>query len=143
LEPLLINAHLSVLLDRNAQKGIAAPSAETWSHLNVLYSLMGPPDRVSAGSLLTKLIKSHEASWIGSIRREPNWVQYRLINLMKGVSGPEVVKELMWLSENHSDLQIRAKAATAFNDVLTIVPSSSPHKHADSFSQDSAHMSER
>lgn len=63
-------------------------------------------------------IKKSERQWLASFRLEPPWIQTRLVPIMESLGGPEMVRELMWLSTYHADLRIRTLAGSALDNIL-------------------------
>lgn len=112
--PLIIHSFVSEWIERDQ-----SPQPEDWSVMNVLYATMVQQDRTMVSQLLTDLIRKNDRLWIESLRREPVWVQYRLLNLAREAGGAEVVRELMWISEAHADEQMRLLAASALDAVLS------------------------
>lgn len=153
--PLLIHSYLASLVDRDASGPLKKKLAEkerrfpddgVWASLNILYATMGIQDKTNATSLLVNLIKAHDADWIASFRREPVWVQFRLLSIARLVGGAEIVRELMWLSENALDDQIKILAASTLDEIIKMEPvrrQSEVHAPAMPPSQNSAGVQSR
>ena len=129
--PLLIHSYLASLVERDVrakgktqsgEKRQKFPDESVWASLNILYSTMGIQDKTNATSLLVNFVKAHDSEWIASFRKEPVWVQFRLLSIAKSVGGSEVVRELMWLSENSLDDQIKTLATSALDDIIKVEP---------------------
>jgi hypothetical protein len=112
--PLVIHSFVSEWIDRGQ-----SPSLDDWSVMNILYATMVQQDRTMVSQLLTSLIRSNDRQWIESLRREPVWVQYRLLNLARDAGGAEVVRELMWITEAHADEHMRLLAASSLDALVS------------------------
>lgn len=66
---------------------------------------------------LKDVLSKQSSDWIASFRKEPVWSQIRLFPLMNAIGGPEVARELMWLSSNHNDFRVRALADKSLDDL--------------------------
>jgi hypothetical protein len=129
--PLLIHSYLASLVERDVrsthkdqsgEKRRKFPDESVWSSLNILYSTMGIQDKTNATSLLVNFVKAHDSDWIASFRKEPVWVQFRLLSIAKSVGGSEIVRELMWLSENSIDDQIKTLASSVLDEIIKVEP---------------------
>lgn len=112
--PLIIHSFVSEWIERDQ-----SPQPDDWSVMNVLYATMVQQNRTMVGQLLTNLIRKNDRLWIESLRREPVWVQYRLLSLAQEAGGAEVVRELMWITESHADEQMRLLASSMLDAVLS------------------------
>ena len=119
--PLLVHSYLSDLIDDKKK-----PGPEVWARLNLLYATMGRIDKTTSTQLFKDMIRKHDSDWIMSFRKEPVWVQFRLLPLAAGAGGPEIVRELLWLSENALDEQVRLLASSSLDGILSSGPSPSP-----------------
>jgi hypothetical protein len=108
--------------DQSGEKRRKFPDESVWSSLNILYSTMGIQDKTNATSLLVNFVKAHDSDWIASFRKEPVWVQFRLLSIAKSVGGSEIVRELMWLSENSIDDQIKTLASSVLDEIIKVEP---------------------
>jgi hypothetical protein len=129
--PLLIHSYLASLVERDVrakdknrsgEKRQKFPDESVWASLNILYATMGIQDKTNATSLLVNFVKAHDSAWISSFRKEPVWVQFRLLSIAKSVGGSEVVRELMWLSENSIDDQIKILATSTLDEIIKVDP---------------------
>lgn len=88
------------------------------SDVNLLFATLDRWDRPLARPMVRDVILRNESSWIQSFRQEPVWVQYRLLRLLRGLKGPEIVRELMWLSEYHVDEKMKSLAGNTLENIL-------------------------
>lgn len=93
-------------------------SAEEFQSVNVLFASATPSYREVFLPMLTSAAQAHQRKWLDAFRLEPPWVQTRLVPILERVGGPEMVRELMWLSTYHKDLRVRALASSALDNVL-------------------------
>lgn len=111
--PILVHRYL-VEAETNKRK----LSTEELSNLNAIFAGATPAYRGTFSSPLKTVLSRQSAEWIQTFRKEPVWVQIRLFSLMSDMRGPEVTRELMWLSTNHKDMRVRALANSALDDAL-------------------------
>ena len=114
VSPLVIDRYLRALL-----AGKIPPTNDDFASTNALFAGSNASYRQIFEEPLKKIIVRHTQAWIASFRSEATWVQFRLFPLMAAVGGPEMVRELMWLSSHHSDSRVRMLASRTLDDAVT------------------------
>jgi hypothetical protein len=118
VDSLLFDAYLKHLrrLPTAAQGVRSEVSPKDWAAVHIMLVSLRPVDRPAVAEQIAVLITKNDAAWVESFRREPTWVQYRLLPLLRTAQGPECARELMWMVEHHQDPDIRAAAARVLKD---------------------------
>jgi hypothetical protein len=115
LNPLMMERRLSLAIERKS-----VLSMEELADMNAIFAGSAAAYRDVFAPLYGSVLKTNVSTWIASFRKESAWVQTRLFPLMTRVGGPEVVRELMWLADNHADLRIRALAERSLDEILKV-----------------------
>jgi hypothetical protein len=92
-------------------------TSEEFAALNVHYASLKPGVRRIYKDAFAKLVKKSPATWVQAFRRERSWTQFQLFELMEATGGAEIVRELLWLSENHIDNRMKLRAQSALNQL--------------------------
>ncbi len=95
------------------------PSDADLADLNVIFAGTPAGHREVFLPLYRKALRAGISDWIVSFRKENVSVQARLFPIFEAIGGPEVVRELMWLTQNHSDQRIRSIADRTLDKVLS------------------------
>lgn len=111
LTPLVLDLYLKNLSSRT-------PSAEEFLTLNVLYASTQPGSRRLIRDSFSVLLKKNVLDWIKAFRVESAWTQFQIMELMGLVGGSEMVKELLWISQNHIDPRMKSRASQALDEAL-------------------------
>lgn len=114
VSPLLVEKFLREVRDAH----VPLSPAEI-SDLNVVFAGTNPTYRQIFVHSFAAIVQSHIGAWIPAFRKEPVWVQFRLFPLMANLRGPEVVRELMWLSSHHADSRVRSLAGRTLDEVVS------------------------
>jgi hypothetical protein len=115
LNPLMIERRLTL-----ASEHKSTLSGQELSDMNAIFAGSTAAYREAFAPLYRSVLTTNVSAWIASFRKESVWVQSRLFPLMTLVGGPEVVRELMWLADNHADLRIRGLAERSLDEILKI-----------------------
>lgn len=110
--PLIVERYLTEI---NASKRNL--TLDELSELNAIFAGSTQSYRQVFLSPLRNVLSRQSVDWIASFRKEPVWSQVRLFPLMSSLGGPEVARELMWLSTQHKDFRVRAMANKALDDL--------------------------
>jgi hypothetical protein len=94
-------------------------TADEFVALNAHYATLRPGVRRIFKGPIAQLVKKSPAVWVRSFRIERSWTQFQLLELMQETGGAEVVRELIWLSENHIDQRMKSRAQSVFNAVTS------------------------
>lgn len=111
--PIFLERYLSYLVETKTKLG-----SEQLSDLNVIFAAASTSDRKTFSLLLTQALGTDVSLWLTSFRKEPVQLQARLFPLFEDLGGAEIVRELMWLSQNHADLRMRGLANRSLDRVL-------------------------
>ncbi|NBO38036.1 hypothetical protein EBU99_05585 [bacterium] len=111
LAPMILNLYL---------KNIARtkPSAEEFFALNIHFAAANAGARQIFQESYVELLRANAVAWMTTFRSENAWTQFQLIDLMGRVGGSEMVKELLWLSQNHMDTRIKSRASQVLDETL-------------------------
>ncbi len=94
------------------------PLESDFMALNSVFIMADPGYREIFLPLYGKALKSHSAQWLASFRKEPVQRQFRLFPIFESVGGPEVVGELMRISREDANENVRAMAERSLNRIL-------------------------
>ena len=95
------------------------PSGDELAALNVLFINFNSGARKLYTDAFANVLRRNAVSWMSEFRLESSWAQFQLIELMGQTGGAEMVRELMWLSQNHSDVRMKSRAAQILDDTLS------------------------
>lgn len=112
VSPLVLERYFSAI-----KKSKRKLSQAELSHLNAIYAGADASYRQIFSAPMKDLAKSQTSEWIAAFRTEQVWAQVRLFPLMTEVGGPEVMRELMWLSQNHKDVRVKSLANRAIDEL--------------------------
>jgi hypothetical protein len=90
-------------------------TAQDFTSLNAHYASLRPGVRKLFKDSFAKLVQKSPAAWVQAFRTERSWTQFQLLELMEVAGGAEIVRELLWLSENHIDKRMKLRAQSALN----------------------------
>lgn len=110
----------ALLADRYFQllKQGSIVSESDFRNVNMLYASTNGASRDAYNASLVGLMRKHDSVWLPTVRNEPHWAQLRLLPLMVKVGGPEVMRELMWMSDASQDNRVRALANRSIDDLV-------------------------
>lgn len=89
------------------------------SALNTIFIGAPSGDRELFLPLLGKAIRNSATVWLKSFRSESTTSQFRLFPIFEAAGGPDVVAELMSISQDHADARMRALAERSLNKILS------------------------
>lgn len=115
VSPLLVVRYLNELVKSGKPLG-----EQAISNLEALYAGTAPGYREVFLKPLKAVLASNSSAFIKAFRSEPVDAQFRLFPLLKEVGGSEVVRELMWLSQHHSDVRMRAMASRTLDEIVSL-----------------------
>lgn len=113
IAPLVLDLYLKSIAGR-------APALDEFSALNIHYASANAGSRQLFRESFTALVKKNSSTWITSFRSERAWTQFQMIDVMAQVGGSEMVKELLWLSQNHIDPRMKSRASQALDEALKL-----------------------
>ncbi len=93
-----------------------------YQNLNIIFVNTKAGHREIFLPLYGEAFRKNAHGWILSFRSSEPSVQFRLFPIFEAIGGPEVVKELMWISKNHPDVRFRSLAEQSLNYVLNPQP---------------------
>lgn len=111
--PLILDRYLNAVMERKIEL-----SEQDFSDLNIIFASGTGAYRKIFLPLIHNALDLHLSSWVAVFRKEPVWIQVRLFSLIESFTDPVIVKELLWLSQNHPDLRIRTLADQSLDVVL-------------------------
>jgi hypothetical protein len=114
LTPLVLELYL-----KNAATK-ASVSAEEFAALNIHYAAGNPGSRRLFVGNYVSVLKKHAPLWIPVFREERPWTQFQMVDLMGQVGGSEMIRELLWLSQNHADARMKSRASQALDAALKL-----------------------
>lgn len=110
--PVVFDLFLKSLAERK-------PSKDELSALNVIFINFNSGARKLYSDSFAMVLRRNAVDWMTEFRLESAWTQFQLIELMGQTGGAEMVRELMWLSQNHTDLRMKSRAAQILDDSLS------------------------
>ena len=113
LAPFVLELYLKSALQR-------VPSASEFAAINIHYAAADAASRRLFRDNFGAILRKNSVSWVNSFRDERAWTQFQMIDLMASVGGSEMVRELMWLSQNHMDERMKSRASLALDEALKI-----------------------
>jgi hypothetical protein len=109
--PVVFDQYLKLLAKR-------PPGAEELNALNAIYVNLNSGARGLYSKEYVSILRKNSVAWVNAFRVESAWVQFQLLELMGRTGGAEVVRELMWLSQNHQDPRIKSRASQALDEAV-------------------------
>ena len=113
LAPFVLELYLKSALQRE-------PSASEFAAINIHYAAADAASRRLFRENFASILRKNSVSWVNSFRDERAWTQFQMIDLMASIGGSEMVRELLWLSQNHMDERMKSRASQALDDALKI-----------------------
>jgi hypothetical protein len=110
--PVVFDLFLKSLAERK-------PAKEELSALNVIFINFNAGARKLYSDSFATVLRKNVVNWMSEFRMESAWAQFQLIELMGQTGGAEMVRELMWISQNHSDVRMKSRAAQILDDSLS------------------------
>lgn len=110
--PFVLELYLKSALHR-------APSVNEFAAINIHYAAADAASRRLFHDNFVAILRKNSVSWVNSFRDERAWTQFQMIELMASIGGSEMVRELLWLSQNHIDERMKSRASQALDDALT------------------------
>ena len=95
-----------------------SPGAEELNALNAIFVNLNSGARGLYAKEYVSILRRNPVVWVNAFRTESAWVQFQLLELMGRTGGAEMVRELMWLSQNHIDPRIKSRASQALDDAV-------------------------
>jgi hypothetical protein len=112
LPPLVLDLFLKSVIKREI-------SREELFSLNSIFVDLKPGVRKIYADQFAALIRRHSVLWIETFRNETAWTQFQLLEPMGRARGAEIVRELMWLGQNHSDTRMRLRASQVLDEAIS------------------------
>ncbi|MEN9530134.1 MAG: hypothetical protein RI932_2007 [Pseudomonadota bacterium] len=114
LTPIVLELYLKNVLNSSAI------SADEFAALNIHYVAGNAGSKRLFADNYAALLNKRAAQWIPVFREERPWTQFQMIELMGRVGGSEMVRELLWLSQNHTDPRMKSRASQALDTALKV-----------------------
>ncbi|MEY4064081.1 MAG: hypothetical protein RIR26_289 [Pseudomonadota bacterium] len=111
--PLLLNLYLQNAAGRKL-------AAVEFSALNMHFVAVNAGARRLFRDSYVPLVRRQTADWLSTFRTERVWTQFQLLDLMGEVGGSEMVRELLWLSQNHTDAIVKNLASRVLDETLKV-----------------------
>lgn len=111
LPPIVFDLFLKSLGLRNAD-------ADEISALNAIFVNLNAGARNLYADAYIPVLRRNAVSWVAAFRSESAWTQFQLLELMGRTGGAEMVRELMWLSQNHTDSRMKSRASQVLDESL-------------------------
>jgi hypothetical protein len=111
--PLLLNLYL-----QNAQG--KKLGEDEFAALNMHFVAVNAGARRLFLESYAPLVRNQTSQWLASFRAEKVWTQFQLLDLMGEVGGSEMVRELLWLSQNHADAIVKNRASRVLDETLKV-----------------------
>jgi len=96
------------------------PTREELSALNALFVNFSAGARSLYSDSFIRLLRKNAVAWMAEFRTESAWTQFQLMELMGKTGGAEMVRELMWLSQNHNDMRMKSRAAQVLDEATRL-----------------------
>ncbi|MBM3382941.1 MAG: hypothetical protein FJY29_10930 [Betaproteobacteria bacterium] len=112
LTPLVLELYLKDVLTK------PSVTVDEFAALNIHYAAGNAGSRRLFGENYIVLLKRNAAQWIPVFREERPWTQFQMIDLMGRVGGSEMIRELLWISQNHADTRMKSRASQALDAAL-------------------------
>ncbi|KAB8031932.1 hypothetical protein [Fluviispira multicolorata] len=103
--PILMNRYLIENVKRKNKL-----NEDELANLNIIYAASTPSYKEIFGDEIAKIAKNNIGAWIRSFRKEPVWAQFRLFQLMEKIGGGDIKREIIWISNYHESIKMRAIA---------------------------------
>ncbi|NBW81084.1 hypothetical protein EBR21_04950, partial [bacterium] len=94
------------------------PGSEELNALNAIYVNLNSGARRLYSKEYISILRKNSVAWVNAFRIESAWVQFQLLELMGRTGGAEMVRELMWLSQNHQDPRVKSRASQALDEAV-------------------------
>jgi len=111
LAPFVLELYLKNALQRT-------PSVTEFAAINIHYAAADASSRRLFHDDFASILRKNSVSWVNSFRDERAWTQFQMIELMASIGGSEMVRELLWLSQNHMDERMKSRASQALDEAL-------------------------
>lgn len=111
LSPLVFDLFLKSLAQR-------PPTTDELAALNVIFVNLNAGARELYARSFVPVLRRNAVVWMQVFRTESAWTQFQLLDLMGRVGGAEMVRELMWISQNHADVRMKSRASQALDDAI-------------------------
>lgn len=111
VSPLVVDLFLKLAAQR-------AVSVDELGALNAIFVDLNSGARSLYLEAFGRVVRRNAVDWVSVFRRESAWTQFQLMELMGRVGGAEMVRELMWLSQNHMDTRMKIRASQALDEAL-------------------------
>lgn len=113
VSPLLLTRYLEDLDEQRLPVDLSLAS-----DLHILFALSQGGYRDVLKDPLVALMKMHLRPFLTAFRRETPQVQVRLVSLFETLENPDIVRELMWLSQYHKDTTLRSVSSRILDTKL-------------------------
>ncbi len=113
VSPLVVNRYLNEL---SARKKVLTQT-EILS-INALFAGTSANDRQLLLEPIARIFRRQESDIIVAFRQESVWAAFKLLPLLGKLGGPEMARELMWLSQNHKDVRMRSVASRTLDEMV-------------------------
>lgn len=111
--PLILNLYLQNAQGKKLDEG-------EFAALNMHFVAVNAGARRLFLESYAPLVRNQTNQWLSSFRAEKVWTQFQLLDLMGKVGGSEMVRELLWLSQNHADAIVKNRASRVLDETLKV-----------------------
>jgi hypothetical protein len=88
-----------------------------YGHLNIIFASTTTSYREIFKEEISKIIANNTTQWIQSYKKEPPWIQFRLLPLMQNIDSGDIKREVIWLSKHHQDPLFRTLAINTLEKI--------------------------
>lgn len=105
--PILMTKYLEFLLSPQYRV-----DTKDFSSINIIYAFSTASFREIFNEQISNVILKASDRWVDSLRKEQEWVVFRLFAVIPKNADGNIKRELIWLEHYHPDFRIRSMAST-------------------------------